>query len=598
VETGADGGQLEISVNGGAFQLVPQEAYEFNAPNSALLATTDGNTNPNAGEFAWNGSDQGSLEGSWGTTIVSLSGMTNPGDTIKLRFNMSQDGCNGIDGWYVDNVRVYYCPVLEAPSLTLGNDYQDPDPDGSYTLNWTRPAGAIGPDTLETSTTSCGPVLTEDAESGLGQWTVTTTGTATPGLAWESATDKPQHTGTSFRARGLNAVAGASSILTFNNVIAVPATGVTSLRFADWNVNEGDDGVFVEVSTDGTNWTSVYQDIRSELAPDAFAAFATEPFFNRVVDLSAFAGQGIRLRFRYQMGAEDRPGSVPLGWYLDDIMVLNDSWSNVVTTSGMSHTVSGLTNGTRCYRVNTSYLLSGQTTLSPFSNIVSATTVINAAPQLESAGATLVDESCPPDNNQVDPGERVTVDLALINTGNAGTSSLVATLQPTANVIAPSGPQAYGALAPGATVSRSFSFTADGTPASSIAVILQLQDGANNLGTTIFNFVLGNNTSCRIARLVVSSNLTRTDGATVKATYTVQNAGAVAANNVVLTNAVLGSTSGTPLPQSLGNLGPGATSSPMDVFFANSTPGVESTLTLEGTFTGGTFSSSKRVNVP
>src|SRR6185436_12361507 len=186
----------------------------------------DGNTNPNAGEFAWNGTDQGTFVGSWGTTIANLSSLTNPGDVIKFRFNMSQDGCNGIDGWYVDNVRVYYCPVLEAPVLSIGAGYENPDTNGSFTLNWTRPATATGPDLLQTATVSCAPLLSDNAEGGTGQWMITTEGTVTPGLAWEAVmSDKPQHSGTVFRARGTNAVANAASFLTLSTPINIPATG-------------------------------------------------------------------------------------------------------------------------------------------------------------------------------------------------------------------------------------------------------------------------------------------------------------------------------------------------------------------------------------
>jgi bacillolysin len=387
-----DGGQLEISINGGAFQLLPQEAYDFNAPNSALLGpipVVEGNTNPNAGEFAWNGTDQGTFVGSWGTTRANLSSLTNPGNTIKLRFTFSQDGCNGIDGWYVDNVRVYYCPVLDAPVLSLGADYENPDTNGSYTLNWTRPTGATGPDLLQQATVSCAPLLSDDAESGTGQWSVTTTGTVTPGLAWEAvANEKPQHTGTAFRARGTNAVANAASFLTFNTPINIPATGTTFLTFSDWDVNEGDDTVLVEVSTNGTDWTAIYQDARSELAPDGAAAFATEPLFSRAVNLTSFAAQSIRLRFHYQMGAEDRSGSVPLGWYLDDIAINNDSWTNVDTVNGTSYTATGIGNGTRCYRVRTTYNLNGQSVAGPFSNVVSAT-----------VSRTVVEPSCMEDDD-------------------------------------------------------------------------------------------------------------------------------------------------------------------------------------------------------
>ena len=104
-------------------------------------------------------------------------------------------------------------------------------------------------------------------------------------------------------------------------------------------------------------------------------------------------------------------------------------------------------------------------------------------------------------------------------------------------------------------------------------------------------------TPCGGVRLVVTSSLTRPASSTVLADVTVQNIGSTAANNVMLTNAKLGSTNGTPLPQSLGNLAPGASVS-TTVNFSNSTPGANSTLTLGGTYTGGTFSSNKRVTIP
>jgi Zn-dependent metalloprotease len=373
-----DGGQLEVSVNGGEFQLVPQGSYEFNQPNAAFAGAppAGNNTNPNAGEFAWNGTNTGTQEGSWGTTIADLTGVAGPGDTVRLRFKFSQDGCNGVDGWYIDNIHVYFCPDLEAPALALGADYENPDTNGSYTLTWTRPEGATGPDTVQESTVSCGPLLFDDAENGLGQWVATTTG-PDPNIGWQAVTDdKPQHSGTTFRARGTNGVvfANSAALLTFNGTLTIPTTGQTFLTFSDWDMNEGEDGVFVEASTDGgTTWAAIYQNVRSAQINDGALAFATEPLFKREVNLANYGGQTIRLRFRYQTGPEDRPASAPLGWYLDDIKVENDSWIDVVTTNGTSHLVSGASNGTRCYRVRTTYTIGSQLALSPFSNIVSAT---------------------------------------------------------------------------------------------------------------------------------------------------------------------------------------------------------------------------------
>ena len=117
---------------------------------------------------------------------------------------------------------------------------------------------------------------------------------------------------------------------------------------------------------------------------------------------------------------------------------------------------------------------------------------IQGVPAPVAGAATLVNESCSPDNNAVDPGERVTVSLAVTNAGADDTTNLIGTLQSSANVIAPSGPQSYGAIPPGGTASRTFSFTANGNCGDTITLNLQLQDGASNFGTVSYTLTLGN----------------------------------------------------------------------------------------------------------
>jgi len=113
------------------------------------------------------------------------------------------------------------------------------------------------------------------------------------------------------------------------------------------------------------------------------------------------------------------------------------------------------------------------------------------APIIASADAVLTAESGTPANATVDIGESVTVSLSLKNVGSLDTANLVATLQNTGGVTASSGAQTYGALAAGGSpVARSFSFTATGTNGGIIVATLQLQDGANNLGTATFTFHL------------------------------------------------------------------------------------------------------------
>nr|WP_281386078.1 M4 family metallopeptidase [Nocardioides luti] len=109
-EAGYDGGNVKISVNGGKFKVVPNGAYAFNKPNSALLAADQGNSNPMAGQKAFNGTDGGTATGSWGTSIVNLAKAgAKPGDKVKIRFDMGRDCAAGLDGWYVDNVKVQVC---------------------------------------------------------------------------------------------------------------------------------------------------------------------------------------------------------------------------------------------------------------------------------------------------------------------------------------------------------------------------------------------------------------------------------------------------------------------------------------------------------
>ncbi|MGA2748288.1 MAG: S8 family serine peptidase [Verrucomicrobiota bacterium] len=125
-----------------------------------------------------------------------------------------------------------------------------------------------------------------------------------------------------------------------------------------------------------------------------------------------------------------------------------------------------------------------------------------SGPSLTPAGSLLISESCLPTNGVVDPGETVKVNLALQNVGLAATTDLVATLLASNGVALPSAAQTYGALAPGATASAAFSFTAEGVCGGSVAALLQLQDGNASLGTVNYTFPLG--------RLVTDTNSAQT----------------------------------------------------------------------------------------
>ena len=119
------------------------------------------------------------------------------------------------------------------------------------------------------------------------------------------------------------------------------------------------------------------------------------------------------------------------------------------------------------------------------------TSIVEPLPQFVTAGATLTAESYSPATGGIESGETVSVNLFLQNIGPIASGNLVATLLEGNGIASPSGPQNYGAIAPNSSGVANFTFTANGTPGSSISAILALQDGVKSLGTVAFAFTLG-----------------------------------------------------------------------------------------------------------
>lgn len=114
-----DGGSVRYSTDGVNFSLIPSNAFLYNAYNTTLYESGQGNDNPRAGEAAFTGADGGSVSGSWGQSQINLRALgINPGDTIHLRWEVSADGCNGWDGWYVDDINVYACEFAATTTST------------------------------------------------------------------------------------------------------------------------------------------------------------------------------------------------------------------------------------------------------------------------------------------------------------------------------------------------------------------------------------------------------------------------------------------------------------------------------------------------
>lgn len=253
-------------------------------------------------------------------------------------------------------------PVLRDPGETVKRNKK-------FSLTWTPagPAGTLQPQSYRVQEATVNAVpLADDAEGGLGNWTATTTGVgATP---WQASSAKVHSPGTAFWASAAEGAVDTSALLTAKQPITVPAGATTTLSFWDWQVNESDDQVAVEVSTNGgSTWQPVFQTGRSMLAPDAAAAFATEPMGEHRIDLAAYAGRSILLRFRFSAGSSNRSGSTPFGWYVDDIRIESQNWSTIATVTGLRHTLQRRTSGTYFYRVAANY---SANVSGPWSNVV------------------------------------------------------------------------------------------------------------------------------------------------------------------------------------------------------------------------------------
>ncbi len=112
-----DGANIKYQIDGGAWNMIPANAFLVNAYNGSL--TINGNDNPLAGEAAFTGTDGGSVGGTWGISVVDLSMIgIGAGSILKLRFELGVDGCNGRDGWYLDDIRIYVCEDCQ-PTLVL-----------------------------------------------------------------------------------------------------------------------------------------------------------------------------------------------------------------------------------------------------------------------------------------------------------------------------------------------------------------------------------------------------------------------------------------------------------------------------------------------
>ncbi|WP_207494147.1 M36 family metallopeptidase [Aridibaculum aurantiacum] len=122
--------------------------------------------------------------------------------------------------------------------------------------------------------------------------------------------------------------------------VTIPAGGAKLSFYHKYNTERNYDGGIVEVSVNNGPWTylppnkfekngynSVIQPADNpNIGTAATSAFsgATAGYINSVADLSDYAGQQIRVRFRYTCDVASLASGTDPGWYMDDVYIISN----------------------------------------------------------------------------------------------------------------------------------------------------------------------------------------------------------------------------------------------------------------------------------
>ncbi|MET0230681.1 MAG: hypothetical protein ABW186_07100, partial [Rhodanobacteraceae bacterium] len=116
--TCADGGILEISLDGGAFSQIPTGQFLVGAYTGTI---SSGSGNPLAGNPAWCG-----LATEYEPVIADLS--TYAGHDVQFRFRLGSNNSSPREGWYIDAIKVQGCGTGGTPDRIFTDGFDGATP--------------------------------------------------------------------------------------------------------------------------------------------------------------------------------------------------------------------------------------------------------------------------------------------------------------------------------------------------------------------------------------------------------------------------------------------------------------------------------------
>jgi hypothetical protein len=322
-------------------------------------------------------------------------------------------------------------PKLFTPTITAPTEGATIDAGSLSTITWnTNSAPASATYRIEYGLCEKTTIFSDTVESGLAGWTTSHVGGT---LDWSQVTTdahSPTHSWFAGDEEPVNDQYLVSP--------AIPISGSNELAFWHrYDLEAGYDGGVVEVSTNGGgSWSDLGpmmtdHGYNSTIASNFDSPIAGRPAFSgnsgdwiqTHADLSSFASQTIRLRFRE---ADDNSVG-QAGWWVDDIEVSTKiAWTLVVTTTPGANSynwTTPTTPGTYCLRLRgqaSDYLDSDYSPIRSFTLVEpnTAPTIANIADRTVIEGTVI-----PPISFTIADAETAPISLTL--TGSSSNTALV-----------------------------------------------------------------------------------------------------------------------------------------------------------------------------